>query len=462
MTNAKRSVQQLQRRLRCTVAHTQATTFFNLLTDDVLFEQLETLLPDHRERLFPPTETLAMFCAQALSADRSCQRAVNMAAINRLSAELSPCSTHTGAYCRARQRLPEQMVSTLARFTARLMTEQAPTSWHWRNRPVRLVDGTTVTLPDTAANQASYPQAHNQQPGLGFPICRIVGILCLGSGALLNAAICRYQGKGNDEQSMLRLMLGTLKTGEVLVGDALYAGYFLFCALLARGIDGVFEQHGARQRATDFRRGQRLGARDHIMIYDKPKRKPDWISQADYDAAPSSLHLRELQAGGKILVTTMLCPKATSKADLKALYRDRWHVELDLRNIKTTLGMSHLTCLDPQMVVKEIWVYLVAYNLIRMMMARAARLHGCQPRQLSFKHTVQIVSGMMQCLASGGQLDQHAQTTTVLQLIAQQRVGNRGGRVEPRAVKRRTITYSLLSVSRDLARAKIRKHGHPT
>ena len=124
-----------------------------------------------------------------------------------------------------------------------------------RERPVRRVDGTTVTLPDTSANQAAYPESRAQQPGLGFPLCRVLGLVCLDSGAVLNAAVGRFRGKGGDEQTLLRAVLDTLERGDVLVGDALFGTYFLLCSLFERGIDAVFEQHGARRRRTDFRCG---------------------------------------------------------------------------------------------------------------------------------------------------------------------------------------------------------------
>ena len=231
---------QQQRRVRNHARNSDAYAFFNLLTSEQLLDKVESLLPRHRERLFPPTETLSMFLAQALSADRSCQKAVDEAAVKRLVAGLAPCSTHTGAYCRARERLPMDMVSTLTCYTGRWITARAPEPWRWRGRPVRLVDGTTVVMPDSLANQAAYPQPRSQQPGLGFPLCRMVGILCLGSGAVLNAATGRYQGKGGDEQSLLRSILDTLARGDVLVGDAYYATYFLLCTLRERGIDAVF------------------------------------------------------------------------------------------------------------------------------------------------------------------------------------------------------------------------------
>jgi hypothetical protein len=450
--NRRRCADQ-QRGVRRQAKRTDAYAFFNLLTSTTLLDKVESLLPDHRERLFPPTETLSMFLGQALSADRSCQKAVNDVATKRLAGGLPQCSTHTGAYCQARQRLPMERVCTLVQETGGMIAEEVPKPWHWRGRPIRLVDGTTLTMPDTPENQVAFPQPRSQKPGPGFPLCRLVGIICLGSGVLLNAAIGPFKGKGADEQTLLRSILDTLKGGDLLVGDALYATYFLLCSLRERGIDAVFEQHGARQRSTDFRRGQRLGPRDHLIVLQKPTR-PAWMSETDYEQAPDTLTVRELRTGGKILVTTLLCPKETPKAALKSLYQSRWNVELDLRNIKTTLGLAMLSCLTPEMVIKEIWVYLLAYNLIRLMMAQAAVLANLLPRQLSFKHTVQIWIGW-HTHARG--IDRKETRHSLFILIAQQQVGNRPGRIEPRAVKRRPKPYPLLTQSRATARAKVRK-----
>ena len=457
MHDAIRNARMQQQRVRSRVGNSDAYAFFNLLTGPELFDKVESMLPRHRERRFPPTETLSMFLAQALSADRSCQKAVDEAAIKRLSAGLAPGSTHTGAYCRARMRLPVAMVDTLAGYVGQWVTAHAPDTWHWRGRPVRLVDGTTVAMPDTPANQAAYPQPRSQKPGLGFPLCRMVGLVCLGSGALLHAAIGHYRGKGGDEQSLLRSILDTLERGDLLLGDAFYATYFLLCTLRERGIDAVFEQHGSRQRTTDFRRGHRLGERDHLIVLPKPVIKPDWMSQADYEQAPQSLIVRELRTGGKTLVTTLTCPKHTDKAALRSLYRSRWHVELDLRNIKTTLGMERLSCQTPAMAIKEIWVYLLAYNLIRLMMAQAASLAHRLPRQLSFKHTVQIWIAWTQ---HASPIDDD-KLYGLFVLIAQQHVGDRPGRIEPRALKRRHKPYPMLTKPRTIMREYIREHGHP-
>ncbi len=453
-----RGCAQQQARVRHRAEQTDAYAFFNLLTGPELLDQVEALLPEHRERLFPPTETLSLFLSQALSADRSCQRAVNEAAVKRLVGGLLRLSSHTGGYCRARMRLPETMLSGLTQHTGRVMSAKAPGAWHWRGHPVRLVDGTTVSMPDTAANQAVYPQARSQATGLGFPLCRLVGLICLGSGAVLDAAVGGYRGKGNDEQTLLRTLLDSLRSGDLLIGDAYYASFFLFCALKDRGVEAVFEQQGSRRRSTDFRCGQRLGTRDHLIVIRKPKLKPDWMPPAQYESAPETLTVRELATGGKILVTTLLDAKQTPKAALKALYRERWHVELDLRHIKTTLGMETLSCKTPAMVHKEIWVYLLAYNLIRLLMAQAASLAECLPRTLSFKHTLQVWIAWDH---HGSGSDDDEKLYGLFVLIAEQRVGNRPGRLEPRAVKRRSKPYPLLTKPRTLAQEEIRQHGHP-
>ena len=427
--------------------------------DDLLAEpELKMLLPKHRDRLFTPEKTLSMFMAQALDADHSCQKAVNLAAINRLEEGLTPCSTATGAYCRARKRLPGQWVSRLVQKTGQRISADSPKAWRWRGRPVRLVDGTTLQLPDTSDNQQAYPQPKSQKPGLGFPLCRLVGLMCLGSGVVLNVATGAAQGKGSGEQSLLRSMLDTLQAGDLLLGDAFFGTYALLCELQARQVDAVFEQLGARSRTTDFRLGQSLGERDHLVELKKPKVRPDWMSELDYAKLPDTLTIRELHVGGKLLITTLLCPKKTTKKALKALYRNRWQVELDFRNLKTTLGLEALRCRSPQMAEKEIWVYMLAYNLIRLAMVHAAKRAGIPPRQLSFKHAVQLWTSWN----SGGENRwEDAKEAVLWFLIGQRQVGKRPGRIEPRAVKKRPKPYPLLTKSRSIAQEEVRQNGHP-
>jgi hypothetical protein len=442
-------LQQRCQGVRCRAGHSSAGDFFNLLTSPELLQATEDLQPEHRERLYPPTVTLSMFLSQSLHADRSCQNAVNGWAIERAMEGLSVHSVRTGGYCRARQRLPLQMVSCLARQSGRLLSARAASHWNWRGRAVKLVDGTLIGMPDTRANQSCYPQPRTQATGLGFPLMRVVGLICLSSGALLEAAMGCYAGKGQSELALFRSISAALCAGEVLLGDALYCNYFLIALLQGAGVEVLFEQHVARH--TDFRRGRRLGPRDHRVMWHKPER-PDWMSPQQYVAMPERLTVRELKVGRRILVTTLLQPRTAPRAELGKLYQQRWNVELDLRNIKTTLGLQVLSCKTPQMVQKELWVYLLGYNLIRMLLAQSALQAGLLPRQLSFKHAVQLWA---HCRSSPRPVPE-----VLWRLIAQLRVGQRPGRIEPRARKRRPKHYPWLKVPRPNARWQLRVHGH--
>lgn len=439
-----------------------STTFFNALTDDIMFDKLESLLPEYRERVYTPTDTLSMFLSQALNADRSCQHAVDEWFMSRQSAGLSILSTNTGAYCRARQRLPVQMIKELVRHSGHELQRRVLNKWKWKGRHVKLIDGTTLSMPDTPENQSVYPQPKTQQPGVGFPLCRLVGVLDLSGGGVIDVAYGACEGKGSGEQGLLRKLLENMNKGDVVLGDAFFPSYFLLCALQAIGVDCLCEQMGGRTRSTDFRKGTTLGRRDHLITYSKPPIKPDWLSQSDYDAAPDSLCVRELRFSprkgikGKTLVTTLCCAKRYKKADLKALYKDRWQVELNFRHIKTTLGMDVLSCKTPEMVEKEIWVYLLAYNVIRILMAQSALQAGCLPNELSFKHSLQLWLAWGRC----AQLIQHDGWIELLNAIAQKRVGNRPGRIEPRQRKRRPKPFPLLKKPRHEARADVIKYGH--
>jgi len=458
MTINSKLARHQQQRIQNHIDNSDAYRFFNLLTSPELLTAVEDLLPTHRERLYPPTETLSMYLSQAISQDRSCQKAVNDAAVKRVVGGLPFVSTSTGGYCRARQRLPLSMVSELVCCTGELIDRQIPEQWRWQGRRVHLIDGTCITMPDTVANQVEYPQQSLQKPGLGFPICRLVGVICLSSGAILNAAIGRFNGKGSDEQTLLRTLLDTFDAGDLVLGDAFYGTYFLLATLLDKGVDAVFEQMGARKRVTDFRTGKRLGSKDHVVELTKPKRKPDWMAQTQYDSVPERLRIRELGIDGKVLITTLLSAKKTSRKQLSRLYKRRWQIEVDFRHIKTTMGMETLSCKTPDMNKKEIWVYFLAYNLIRLLMAQSALLADILPRQISFKHALQLWQAWSQQGASMI-LDNGEEMLFIL--MAQQRVGNRPGRIEPRAVKRRPKAYPLLMKPRVEARAEARKYGHP-
>jgi hypothetical protein len=455
MHTNRRSSRPQRHRIRQRSRAVHAYDFFNRLTDDDLLEVVDQHLPVHRERLFPPTTALSMFMAQTLNADSSCQATIDRHAVERVANDLRPCSTATGAYCKARQRLPAAMVQALLRHSGSLLASQALDAWRWHGRAVKLVDGTTITMPDTVENQARYPQSRTQKPGLGFPISRVVALMCLGTGAVLDTAMGPHAGKQSSEHALFHTLLGTVVDGDVLLGDRYYCSYVMIALLQARGADVVFQIH--QRRITDFRKGQRLGRLDHVMVWNKPTVKPDWLSQEGFEAIPDTLGIRETHVGNKVLVSTLTSSSQASAQELKDLYAQRWNVELDLRHIKTTLRLDRMTCKTPAMNEKQWWVGLLAYNLIRLLMLRSATLADVLPRQLSFKHSVQLWLAWSQC----GLPPDETPIQCLLVLMAQKRVGKRPGRIEPRVVKRRPKPFPLLTQPRSLAREKVRRFGHP-
>ena len=437
--------------------NTDCNNIFNLLTSPELFDQIEILLPAHRERLFPPTETLSMFVAQVLSQDRSCQHIVNQAVAKSLVSGSTPGSTHTGGYCKARQRLPLDMPKELAAFIAKSLEKETPSSWRWHGRRLRVVDGTTATMPDTEENQRVYPQLGSQKTGVGFPICRLLAVMDLCSGAVLDMAFGRFKGKGTDEQTLLRSVSGIFESGDIVLGDAFFSSYLFIAEMLEKGVDILMEQYGARRRTTDFRRGISLGGQDHIIEISKPAKKPDWIEQARFDAIPNTIAVREFKVNGKIIVTTLIDVKIHSKRSLFSLYKRRWEIETNLGQIKTILGMNILSCKTPEMISKEIWVYILAYNLIRLLMAQSAQMTKLRPTDLSFKHCLQLWLNYLQQTATMDRVG----LETLFTLMAQQRVAKRPGRIEPRVVKRRPKPYPMMTKSRAQSRESIRVNGHP-
>lgn len=445
---------QCQRRVAHHARHPEPTELRAQLHAAFASSPLGEALPAFRNRLFSPVVTLETFISQVLDADASCQEAVNRLMLNRQFQHQCPGSVRTGAYCRARQRLPGAMVANLARYIGNTLTDEMPSAWTWQDRPIKLIDGTTVSMPDTPENQRRFPQQASQQPGLGFPIARLVAIMDLSSGAILNAVMGPMKGKGSGEHALLREMLDTFESGDIVIADRYYPSYALIAELKARGVDVVMRQHFSRQ--TDFQTGKRLGAKDHLATWQKPKRRHEWMSQEAFDALPATLPVRELAAGNLVIVTTLCSPKQAPRQQIRTLYKERWQIELSFRDIKTTLGMGVLRCKTPAMVEKEVWVYLLAYNLIRREMAHSSEWADQLPQQVSFKHTLQIFRGIAACspLTEEGR-------QRMMALITAIRVGQRPDRLEPRAIKRRPKPHRLLKTHRHHAREEIRLYGHP-
>jgi hypothetical protein len=445
--------------------------FTDVLTDDVLAGALATV-GGWLDRIFSPLVTLWVFLGQVLSPDHSCRAAVARLVAHRVARGQAPCSARTGAYCRARHRLPEAFFSTAACSVGRGLDARADRGWRWKGRRVYLFDGTTVTMPDTPANQVAYPQVYNQGPGLGFPIARLGAVISLACGAVVNLGFCRYAGKGQGEVSLLRRLWDVLAPGDVLLADRLTANWATIHMLRERGIELVSRLNKAH-RTADFRRGRRLGFDDHVVRWPKPTSIRS-LDRAAYRALPESIAVREarvrvarpgFRTTSVVVVTTLLDPKQVTREELGELYRARWHAELDLRSIKSAMQMGELRGKTPEAVRKEVWAHVLAYNLIRAVMAQAAARHDIPPRSISFTGAMQTLEAFRPLLEFGAARDAAGRRGLyheVLGAIASHRVADRPDRFEPRLKKRRKdycgwFTEPRAELKRKMAKAVNKK-----
>ena len=405
-----------------------------------------------RERIYGPLQTLMLFIEQVLGADQSCQDAVARGVSQRVGVGQSPCSLNNGPYCKARARLALNLVERLGREIGERLRAGQPDIWRWRGREVKLIDGTTASMPDTPENQAEFPQSRTQKPGLGFPLIRLVALISLSCGAVLGWATGPCRGKQTGETALLRQLAPSFCPGDIVIADRYFSGYFLLLWLIRQGVDVVVRQHQLRH--TDFRRGKRLGTKDHLVAWGRPPR-PSWMDGATYAAMPETLTLREVRIGGLTLVTTLDDAGQVSKKELLTLYHARWQVELDLRSIKTVMQMDVLRCKTPAMVRKEIAVHLLAYNLVRAVMAQAACLGHVLPRQLSFKAALQLIRAFEENLRHAPHRRLTVCRACLLAGISHVRLPHRPDRVEPRAVKRRPKPTPFLAKPRHVLKAAI-------
>lgn len=403
--------------------------------------------------IYCPAVTVWVFLSQCLSADHSCTEAVARLIAWRLSCGRKPCSADTGAYCTARDKLPEEACRELVRETGRHVEDEVPDDWLWLGRRVRSVDGSTITMPDTPANQAAYPQSASQRPGCGFPILRMVVVFSLAAGTVLEHALSPYQGKRTGENSLFRTLHHRLQPQDVVLADRYFSGWFDLALLQQRSVDVVLRKHHGRK--TDFRTGQRLGRNDHRVCWSKPALRPEWMSREEYRSLPDTLTLREVrvlvrQPGFRtkslVVVTTLLDAERYPVDQLAVLYRRRWEAELNLRSLKIVLQMDHLRCLTPHRVRNELAMHFVGYNLIRQLMATAAWQAGREPWTISFKGALQTINNLLPVLATTVPSDDWCDA--VLKAVATHVVGNRPDRVEPRVKKRRPKSYQLMNKPR--------------
>jgi hypothetical protein len=433
--------------------------FRDLLTEQKIAAALQDAGLKFRDRIFTPMVTLWAFLSQSI-ADSSCKDAVSRVNADRVAQGKRGCSPDDSSYCQARGRLPEQVIRRLTLETGQELHKQAKPEWLWMNRSVKLVDGSTAMMADTPENQEEYPQSRNQKAGLGFPILRFTVLLSLAVGTVLECAISACRGKSTGELSLFRQMWDALEPGDIVLGDRLYDGYRDIALLKARGVDSVFGKKQSRR--CDFRRGRKLGPNDHVVTWQKPKFDAKrFASKEEWESLPNEMEMREVRVtvrrkGYKtrtvIIVTTLLDGELYSAKHLTDLFSARWHCELDLRSIKQALGMGTLRCKTPEMVRKELWAHLLAYNLIRVRMAQAATMCNLLPRTLSFTAARNHIQNFAPYLKTTSGTEYQRIEIEMLKAIAGCRVGNRPGRKEPRKVKKRMQKYSYLTKPRDEAR----------
>jgi Transposase DDE domain len=432
--------------------------FSEVLPASVIRDALAALEVRFYDSLYNPITVLWLFLSQVMHANPTLAATVENFLAWRLGQGMAPCSTDTGAYARARQRLPEPLLAMLTRRSGEETARSARAAWRWLGRAVKVFDGTTVSMPDTPKNQAAYPAPGNCAEGVGFPLARIGVLFSLSVGTALDLQLRRWSGKFQSELAMLRAMLSQFDPGDVLLTDRYLCSYMEIALLRRRGVDFVGRMHAHRK--TDFRRGRWLGVDDHLVQWTKPPR-PEWMTQREYAALPSTMPMRELRYqvvrdGYRprtiVVATTLVDAAAYRWEDLAELYRLRWDAEINLRSLKTMMNMDVLRCETPEMVRKEIWAHLLAYNLIRTVIAQAATIHEKLPRQISFTRAMRTMEAFRPTLAHARASDLPALFQRMLRELASHEIANRPDRLEPRQRKRRPKPYPLMMKPRNHAR----------
>ena len=407
-----------------------------------------------RERLFSVRTTFWTFLAQALTPEGSCREALRKLQAWQAAQGLPLADSNTSAYCQARARLDTDTLRHVHEDVATQVARGNIARQHEFNRPVKVVDGTGVSMPDTAANQKVWPQTKAQKPGCGFPCAKLVGLFSLADGVLIDWA----EGNKHDHESKLfRQLWGRIDAGDIVLGDRAYGTFVSMAGLLEQGVDSVMRVHQARM--IDFRKGKRLGPRDRLIQWTKPLERASGWTAAQWQALPESLTIRIVeirvqQPGFRVqsyvLVTTLSDPKQWSVETLGRLYFRRGSVELFFRDIKITMGMDILRCKTPSMVRKEIIMHAIAYNCIRGLMQHAALLYEVALDRISFKGTADTLRQWADAfhIHAGKPRKQSEMLAVLLGVIAEDPVPFRPERSEPRVKKRRAKGYQLMTKPR--------------
>ena len=404
--------------------------------------------PNSRDRCFSLRLTFECFIWQMLQPRTSCREVVRQVqALVRLAGRRSMDESDS-AYVQARKRLPCQRLEQALAATAAAAAKRVPLPTILQGRAVKVVDGSSVQLPDTPQNQKRYPQPGTQKTGCGFPVLKLALLFCLNSGAVLHVVLGNLR---HHDLRLLRQLWEQLKQGDILLGDRAYGEYTTVATLPTRGVDVVARLH--QMRKVDFRKAQRLGKQDGLFTWTKGWQQSLILSATQWKRLPSQITVRIIRFTAAIrghrcrrvtLVTTLLDPKLYPAEQIIALYARRWRLELCLRELKTL--MDQLRCKTPNMVQKELLAYLLAHNLIRCVMAETVARYAVELNRVSFKGTLDALRQYSAAIAQARNRKIRKQLWEDLLLnLARDLVPKRPGRQEPRAVKRRPKPYPLLN-----------------
>lgn len=400
-----------------------------------------------RNRIFTARRTFWVFLFQVISPDTSCGSAL-VAALAFWNISKS-VSLNTCAYCKARIRFSKKALLEIFSRLVKKSIKQVDPKRLWYGRHVKIIDGTDSKMPDTPQNQSRYPQPRSQDPGCGFPKMKIVAAFSLINGIILCWKTGAYR---ESERSLLKKMAENFKKGDVLLADRGFSGYADFAWFMSMGLDFVIRINEKNRK--HFQIVKKFHKKDRIVIWKKPRQRPNWMEIELWKTMPKSIQLRlvtyhvsspEFRSKTVTVATTLMNPREVPTEAFAELYLKRWRAELYFKDIKETMNMESLSCRSPEMVEKEVAMFFLAYNLIRLKIYESAVEYNMEFERISFKRSMEAIIYFSLAASSVPREKKLKQLPSV---IAQLKNPDRPGRSEPRAVKTRPKRHQYLTKPR--------------
>jgi hypothetical protein len=416
------------------------------ISSETILQICGTLKYVSRERVLGPVKTIHVFLLQILNGNTACTALARLAGVTFTAA----------AYCQARKRLPLKLFQDLLGRVCDALCPQVQTVGRWLGHRTWLLDGSSFSMSDTPALREYFGQPSAQAKGCGFPVAHMLALFHSGTGLLMRVLASPMR---THDMRHAATMHPELKKGDVLIADRGFASFAHLALLFMQKMHGLFRCH--QKQIVSFRVGRkhtkrrkprkglprsryvrRLGHNDQLVEYVKPPRKPKWMTDDQYATLPETLLVREVryvtsQKGHRTkeitLVTTLLDPVVYTSKALAELYLSRWQVEVNFRHLKTTMGMEVLHCKTVVGVLKEMYMFAIAYNLVRLVMLEASRRQEVPLDRISFIDALRWLR------------DAHADTRLTPLVINPARPD----RLEPRVLKRRMKEYDLMQKPRE-------------